>query len=176
MFYFARTDSDYSADRTLLDGDFPQFSIGTQSPDRSNLWGGPWRCDLQPLARSTGAMRFVNSVVGSLVDTMIDDFCETANSVERDRTKHYVLSTLAKMPGFFRMGFVVLAMLFAVWSVPRHGRCFPKLNPAQRARQMHAWQGSRFTPLCAMMAFYRTFSTFGLYSAVYDGRGSGTLQ
>lgn len=76
----------------------------------------------------------------------------------------FVLATHAKMPDYLRLGFRVLTLVFAASSVLRHGQPFDRLSSDRQARQVARWEKSSFGFQRGLVAFYRTFTVFGLYT------------
>lgn len=101
------------------------------------------------------------------MDVLVDELQPEVGPDERAIVRDYVAATLEAMPDYFRLGFRVLALVFDLWSIPRHGRRFSSLGPAERYRQLVAWRNGRLSFQRSMVAFYGTFTTFGLYSIVY---------
>ena len=109
----------------------------------------------------------VHRSLAALVDSLIDEVRSETDGDQRMMIRAYILATVAAMPDYFRLAFRCLALLFDWWSLPLHGRRFHRLDGAQRLRQIEAWRGSRFGFRRSFVAFFATFTAFGLYSEVY---------
>lgn len=105
--------------------------------------------------------------IAALVDSLIDEVRPETDSDQRAMIRAYILSTVGMMPDYFRLAFGCLALLFDWWSLPLHGRRFHHLDGAGRLRQIDAWRGSRLGFRKSFVAFFATFTAFGLYSEVY---------
>ncbi|TCM21398.1 hypothetical protein EDF56_10162 [Novosphingobium sp. PhB165] len=114
-------------------------------------------------------------IVAPLVDTLVDDQCAATREHERVMVQDYVLATVAAMPDFFRLGFHLLAYLFEYAPILHGEARFSHLVPARRKAHVARWRGSAIAPLRSMIAFYASFSAYGLYSVAYpagqDERG-----
>ncbi len=108
-------------------------------------------------------------VIGPLVDRLVDDQCPAMHPAERAQVQDYVLATVARMPDFFRLGFHMLAYLFEFAPILRGERRFSRLPPPRQSRHVQRWRRSAIGPLPSMIAFYASFSAYGLYSVAYPG-------
>ncbi|WP_395394188.1 hypothetical protein WBP07_02985 [Novosphingobium sp. BL-8A] len=106
-------------------------------------------------------------IVGPLVDTLVDEQCATVREDARAQVRAYMLATLAAMPDFFRLGFHILAYLFEFTPILHGERRFSRLVLARRQAHVARWRGSSLGPMRSMIAFYASFSAYGLYSAAY---------
>ncbi|MBO9518180.1 MAG: hypothetical protein J7493_08950 [Porphyrobacter sp.] len=104
----------------------------------------------------------------ALVDTLAADMCPAASAADRAVVCRYVRDTVEVMPDYLRLGFRWLAVLFDWWSVPLRGARFHRLSLTHRRSQVAAWRASRLGFRRSMIAFYTTFTAFGLYSQVQD--------
>ncbi|KRA84432.1 hypothetical protein [Altererythrobacter sp. Root672] len=104
----------------------------------------------------------------ALVDTIAIEMCPAASVADRAVVCHYVRETVEVMPDYLRVGFRWLAVLFDWWSVPLRGTRFHRLDHPGRQAQVAAWRESRVGFRRSMIAFYTTFTAFGLYSQVQD--------
>jgi hypothetical protein len=110
----------------------------------------------------------------ALVDTLAMEVCPTASAADRTVVCRYVRDTVEVMPDYLRLGFCWLAVMFDWWSLPLRGARFHRLDQAQRQAQVGAWRTSRLGFRRSMIAFYATFTAFGLYSQVQDDDGIET--
>ncbi|WP_395327282.1 hypothetical protein WBP06_10610 [Novosphingobium sp. BL-8H] len=108
-------------------------------------------------------------VIVPLVDRLVDDQCPAMHPAERAQVQDYVLATVAGMPDFFRLGFHMLAYLFEYTPVLRGERRFSRLATPRQNRHVLRWRRSAIGPLRSMIAFYASFSAYGLYSVAYPG-------
>ncbi|MGH8336706.1 MAG: hypothetical protein ACRETL_07810 [Gammaproteobacteria bacterium] len=106
--------------------------------------------------------------IKAIADTVIQDMCATATAGQRGITQDYILKTVESMPDYFSLGFKALATIFGLWSVPRYGRLFHRLPPAQRLAQLVRWRDTGFGFQNSMVAFYTTFVAFGLNSELHQ--------
>lgn len=109
----------------------------------------------------------IENTITALIDALVDEAHIPVNATQRAETKKYVLQTIDHMPDYFRTGFICLALLFGLWSVPLHGRRFQHLVPEKRQAQIYSWRTSRMAFRKSMVAFYETFTMFGAYSQIY---------
>jgi hypothetical protein len=107
--------------------------------------------------------------IDALVDTLATEMCPAASATYRAVVCRYVRETVNVMPDYLRLGFLWLALLFDCWSLPTHGARFHGLNQKRRSAQVTSWRTSRIGFCRSMIAFYTTFTAFGLYSQVADG-------
>lgn len=108
-------------------------------------------------------------VIAPLVDRLMDDHYPALREAERAQVRAYVLATVAGMPDFFRLGFHMLAWLFEFAPVLRGERRFSRLTPLRQSLHVVRWRRSAIGPLRSMIAFYASFSAYGLYSVAYPG-------
>ena len=104
---------------------------------------------------------------GAIVDVLIDEVRPDMAEAGREAVRAYVIATIDAMPDYFRLGFHGLAALFNLTSLLRSGRSFRRLAPERRKGQVMAWRTSRLSFQRSMIAFYATFTGFGLYSLTY---------
>lgn len=76
----------------------------------------------------------------------------------------FVLATHARMPDYLRIGFRLLTLVFAASSILRSGQPFHRMAGDRQARQIARWENSPFGFQRGLVAFYRTFTVFGLYT------------
>lgn len=112
-------------------------------------------------------MRNVHHSITALVDSLIDEVRPETDSDQRVMICVYILATVAAMPDYLRLAFRCLALLFDWWSLLLHRQRFHHLDQAQRLRQIDAWRSSRLGFRRSFVAFFATFTAFGLYSEVY---------
>lgn len=110
----------------------------------------------------------------ALVDTLAAEIYPAATAADRAVVRDYVRDTVELMPDYLRLGFRGLAILFDWSSLPRSGARFHNLDHSDRSRRVAAWRESRVGFRRSMIAFYTTFTTFGLYSQVQDDGGLET--
>lgn len=79
----------------------------------------------------------------------------------------FLIAVHARMPGYLRMPFRILGLLFDAWPILTTGRTFHRLDLAARAEQIRAWKGSRIEVRRRLMEFYDSLALFGLYSELY---------
>lgn len=104
---------------------------------------------------------------GALVDVLIDEAQPDMAEADRQAIRAYVIATIGAMPDYFRLAFHGLAALFDLDSLLRSGRSFHRLPPDRRESRVAAWRASPLSFQRSMIAFYATFTSFGLYSLVY---------
>lgn len=112
-------------------------------------------------------IRKTDRTIIAMVDSLIEEVRPETDSDQRAMICAYILATVSAMPDYFRLAFQCLALLFDWWSVPRQGRRFHSLDATRRLRQIAAWRCSRLGFRRSFIAFFATFTTFGLYSEVY---------
>lgn len=83
------------------------------------------------------------------------------------RAARFVLDVQRKMPLALRLPFWVLTLGFDGWPIPRRGKAFHALPPADRIAQIDTWRRSRFEPRRRFIEFYSSLAAFGLYSELY---------
>lgn len=105
--------------------------------------------------------------IAALVESLIDEVRPETDREQRAMIHGYVLAMVGAMPDHLRLAFHCLASLFDGWSLLRHGRRFHGLDGAGRLRQIDAWRGSRLGFQRSFVAFFATFTAYGLYSEVY---------
>lgn len=113
---------------------------------------------------SRGSPDALHRCMEALVDVLIDECRSTLAPADRNVVKDYVGATLSAMPDYVLFGFRILALVFEVTALPAHGHRFTRLAATQRRRHVTAWRGSRIGFRRAMIAFYTTFTCYGLYS------------
>lgn len=116
-----------------------------------------------PLSISPSLVR----ILAPLVDRLIDAQWAGAPDEDREQVRSYVLATVAAMPGFFRLGFQALAYLFEFTPLLRGQRRFSRLNADRQGVHVARWRRSPLGPMRSMIAFYASFSAYGLYSVAY---------
>ncbi|WP_454796947.1 hypothetical protein [Novosphingobium lindaniclasticum] len=122
----------------------------------------PERAATPHSGRTGGGM--IRSCIAALVDVLVEEVRPGLSPSDRATVRDYVLATSAAMPDHFRLGFRGLALLFELSSLPVHGHRFSRLAPGERTAHVRAWRGSRIGFRRSMIAFYSTFSCYGLYS------------
>ncbi len=80
----------------------------------------------------------------------------------------YVLATHAGMPDYLRLAFRILTVVFDAWPYPATGKPFHRLSSDRREDQVNRWRSSRLQIRSGLIAFYRTFTIFGVYSEIYE--------
>lgn len=107
--------------------------------------------------------------VRALADAMVEP---AALAPDHDaalaRIADFILATHAGMPDYLRLAFRILTLAFDAWALPFTGQPFHKADRAQRLAQVAAWEASRLTPRRALVVFYRTFATYGVYCERYE--------
>lgn len=86
---------------------------------------------------------------------------------EAEAVAQFLIAVHRRLPDYLRAPFHILTLVFDAWSIPFTGRPFHKLDPARRAAQIKAWEGSRLEVRRRLMEFYGSLALFGLYSELY---------
>ncbi|MDW9830268.1 hypothetical protein GOB24_22055 [Sinorhizobium meliloti] len=122
----------------------------------------------------------IEKCVAALADTLVRiERPETNRQEDLKPIVFFLLSTLARMPDYLRVAFRVLTLAFDAWPLVFTGRPFHRLDLKRRIDQVEHWDGSQLAFRQALVAFYRSFVIFGLYSELYkqdSDRGAGTKQ
>lgn len=84
-----------------------------------------------------------------------------------DAVSRFLMDVHARMPGFLRLPFRILTLVFDGWSYFSYGRPFHRLKLAQRAAQIEAWRNSSLEVRRRYIEFFGTLAVFGLYSELY---------
>ncbi|QIG50156.1 hypothetical protein G5V57_21985 [Nordella sp. HKS 07] len=107
----------------------------------------------------------VDSCVSALTDTLVRiDRPNSSEQVNLAPIVAFLQATLARMPDYLRLVFRILTLVFDAWPLIVSGRPFHRLDLARRIDQVERWQRSRLTFRQALIAFYRSFVIFALYS------------
>lgn len=106
-------------------------------------------------------------IVAPLVEVLVRNQYAAASEADCREVQRYVLATLEAMPDHVRTGFVALAWLFEYTPLPRRAARFSRLDDGQRKAQVMRWRHSRIGFRRSMIAFYATFSAYGLFSLAY---------
>jgi hypothetical protein len=109
--------------------------------------------------------RFKDSVAG-IVDVLIDEIRPECCVNQRYVITNYLVDTIRAMPDYMQFGFRTLTSLFYLASFVRHGKYFADLSPQRRLAHVNAWRNARLSFKRSLLAFYTTFTTFGVYSVV----------
>ncbi|PLT94968.1 hypothetical protein [Sinorhizobium medicae] len=107
----------------------------------------------------------IEECVKALADTLVRiERPETDRSENVAPIVSFLLATLAKMPDYLRVAFRILTLVFDAWPLVVTGKPFHRLDLAGRINQVEQWNQSRLVFRQALIAFYRSFVIFGLYS------------
>ncbi|MGK9201241.1 hypothetical protein [Sinorhizobium meliloti] len=107
----------------------------------------------------------VERCVGALTDTLARlERPERCGEESLGKTVAFILETQARMPDYLRLVFRVLTLIFDAWPYVVTGKPFHRLDLARRIDQVEHWGRSRLTFRQAVIAFYRSFTIFVLYS------------
>ena len=106
--------------------------------------------------------------VDAIADTLIRQEMAPAEHADSVRiTATFLLATHRKMPDYLRLIFRILTLIFDAWSYPTTGKPFHRLSLARRMDQVTHWDKSRLQFRHALIAFFRTLTTFAFYSEIY---------
>ncbi len=76
----------------------------------------------------------------------------------------FLFATQARMPDHLRFAFRILTLVFDAWPYATTGKPFHRLDLPRRIDQVERWKRSRLAFRQGLIAFYRSFVIFGLYS------------
>jgi hypothetical protein len=106
--------------------------------------------------------------VGAIADTLVRQEMQSADRAQDAGTiATFLLASHARMPDHLRLAFRVLTLVFDSWSYPTAGKPFHQLSVPRRLDQVSRWGASRLQFRHALITFFRTLTTFGLYSEIY---------
>jgi len=105
--------------------------------------------------------------VAAIAETMIGQQAPWIPNDNGSIVTGFLLESHSKMPDYVRLGFRVVVIGFDIWSFPMSGKPFHLLDSARRIRQLDGWEHSRFGSKRALIVFFRTLTTFGLFSEIY---------
>lgn len=115
--------------------------------------------------------------VRALAETMVEP---AALAPDHDaavtRIADFMLATHAGMPDYLRLAFRILTLVFDAWAYGSAGKPFHQAGRSQRLAQVAAWEASRLTPRRALVVFYRTFATYGVYCERYERADAAVAQ
>ena len=106
--------------------------------------------------------------VWALTDATISDWNAPAGNTHMvGDIAHFVLDVHARMPDYLRLAFRLMTLLFDAWPYPATGKPFHALDLAERRVRIRTWENSRLQARRGLMAFYKSFAIYGLYSELY---------
>ena len=110
----------------------------------------------------------VSGTVLAITDAMIRRDGQAADRVAAIApTAALIQETLNAMPDHLRLPMRILTWLFGISSRLAGGRPFHALPLERRIGQIARWEASRLGFRRSLIAFYRTFATYGVYSRLY---------
>ncbi|WP_150291525.1 hypothetical protein [Sphingobium estronivorans] len=98
------------------------------------------------------------ATVGALAATVAEREQGAGGSPQAARD--FVLASFAAMPGYLRPPLRAATLFFDAWPLPRRGRFFHALSPAERRAQMEAWEAG---PAHMLMRFYVSLALVSLW-------------
>jgi hypothetical protein len=107
------------------------------------------------------------ATVSAIVYTILRDRFQpggTSHDFPHNRAVRFVLEQHGRMASYLRWPFVILTLAFDWSSLPRHGRCFHRLTPADRSKKVAAWRNSPLMICRDFVRFYDSLVVFYWYS------------
>ena len=118
------------------------------------------------------------SIASAIVYSIIDERfgpVDATRELVRNRAVRFLVEQHGRMADYLRLPLAVLTMAFDASSLPRHGRRFRKLAPADRVKQVAAWRTSPLGPCRDFVRFYDSLVVVYWYSTAAQGGRRGPI-